>query len=290
MTFPVELPDFQATWWPVHMETIPGSGEAISIAAIVRAHSGQAQIRQSISPVVLAGLFDSAGKDIVSIVGMTVVDLQNQLDTGVPVERLDMPFGGFNIGFSRECVARDINEVFDIAVRFSSIFGQSNFGVKTDVTKNSRQAFDDWAEQIRSGLLGVRLGKERPELCQEEFNVRVKLNNKYVKIGFLRRSYAANFGVMRPGNISGDTRSLKVKVFDLEAVRRDQLYPLDCAEVLIGCPSMTDIGYMPRRDRESFAASLEFLESEAKARSVLLVRFSSASEAVEHLAKMAKVA
>lgn len=34
---------------------------------------------------------------------------------------------------------------------------------------------------------------------------------------------------------SKDTRSLKVKVFDLEAVRRHQIHPLDQTEVLVGC-------------------------------------------------------
>ena len=43
--------------------------------------------------------------------------------------------------------------------------------------------------------------------------------------------------------------------------------------------------YLPRRERESFMNSLEFLETEAKARSVTFKRFSSPHEAAQHLAR-----
>lgn len=282
---PITLPGFQATWWPVRMETIPGSGEQITVAVIVRAASGQSQIRPSVAPAVLAGLFGTAGKGIASVTDATVVDVQQQLNDGVAVEALGMPFGGFSLGAERDCAARDINEVFDIAVKFSAAFGQSNFGVHQDEESSSEHAFDDWAEQIRTDLFAQQPRQFEPVPQLEEFNVRVKLSNKAVRIGFLRQHYAANFGVMRPGNTSGDTRSLKVKVFDLEAVRRDQMHPIDNAEVLVGCSSANALGYMPVREREGYLSSLAFLEAEAKARSVEFIRFSSPHEAAQHLAR-----
>lgn len=282
---PIELPDFQATWWPVRMETIPGSGEAITVAVMVRAQSGQTQVRQSVAPAVLSGLFGAAGKGVASMVGATVIDLQKQLDQGILVEDLSMPFGGFQIHTPRDGVARDINEVFDMAVKLSAVFGQSNFGTREEVEGATKRAFDDWAEQIRTDLLSMQTAQITQMLQPEEFNVRIKLSNKAVRIGFLRQHYAANFGVMRPGHTSGDTRSLKVKVFDLEAVRRDQIHPLDNTEVLVGCPPVETIGYLPRRERESFMNSLEFLETEARARSVTFKRFSSPHEAAQHLAR-----
>lgn len=285
MTIPIELPDFQATWWPLRMETIPGSGEAITVAVIVRAASGQSQVRQSVAPPVLAGLFGTAGKGIASMVGATVIDLQGQLDKGVPIEGLDMPFGGFAFGAHRDCAARDMNEVFDIAVKLSAAFGQSNFGARQDVENTSQHAFDDWADQVRADLLAMTMKQITLMPQPEEFNVRIKLSNKAVRIGFLRQHYAANFGVMRPGQTSGDTRSLKVKVFDLEAIRRDQIHPIDNAEVLVGCPPLETLGYLARREREGYMNSLHFLELEAKARAVAFVRFSSPHEAAQHLAR-----
>lgn len=281
----ITLPDFQATWWPVRMETIPGSGEAITVAVIVRAASGQSQVRQSVAPAVLASLFGTAGKGIASVVGATVIDLQQQLNDGVVVERLDMPFGGFGVGADRESTTRDINEAFDIAVKLSAAFGQSNFGAGQEAEASSERAFEDWADQIRTDLLTLELRQISLAPRPEEFNVRIKLNNKAVRIGFLRQHYAVNFGVMRPGHTSGDTRSLKVKVFDLEAVRRDQIHPIDNAEVLVGCPPADALGYMAARERESYMSSLAFLEAEAKARSVEFMRFSTPHEAAQHLAR-----
>jgi hypothetical protein len=266
------------------METIPGSGETITVAVIVRAASGQSQIRQSIAPAVLS-LFGTAAKGMSAIVGATVVALQKQLDHGMAVETLNMPFGGFSLGVHRDCVARDMNEVFDVAVKFSAAFGQSNFGAREDVEKSSVHAFNDWADRIRADLLAMESKQITLTPGLEEFNVRIKLSNKAVKIGFLRESYAANFGVLRPGSTSGDTRSLKVKVFDLEAVRRDQIHPLDYTEVLVGCPPPEALGYLSRREREGFLNSLSFLETEAKARDVTFVQFSSPNEAAQHLVR-----
>lgn len=283
---PIELPNFEATWWPVRMETIPGSGEAITVAAVVRATSGQSQVRQSIAPAVLVGLFGQAGRGVASMVGATVIDIQSQLNAGTTVEALEMPFGGFFLGSVRDCVARDINEVFDVAVKFSAVFGQSNYGARREASDTSKRAFEDWADKIRADLLALELKQITLMAQPEEFNVRIKLSSKAVKIGFLRGSYAANFGVMRPGSTSGDTRSLKVKVFDLEAVRRDQIHPIHKAEVLVGCPSIKDLGYLPDRERETFLNSMEFLEVEAKARNVALVRFSAHTDAAQHIAKV----
>ena len=283
---PIELPTFQASWWPIRMETIPGSGEAITVATIVRAASGQAQVRQSIAPAVLAGLFGQAGRGIVSLVGATVIELQAQLNNGQTVESLEFPFGGFSLGSLRDCVARDINEVFDVAVRFSAVFGQSNYGASQETTDSSKPAFEDWADKIRADLLLLEL-KQITRMAQpDEFNVPVKLSNKAVKIGFLRGAYAANFGVMRPRATSGDTRSLKVKVFDLEAIRRDQIRPIQKAEVLVGCPSIKDLGYLSDRERNSFLNSMEFIEREAKARAVSLIRFSDHAQAARHIADL----
>lgn len=283
---PIELPTFEATWWPVRMETIPGSGEAITVATIVRAASGQAQVRQSIAPSVLAGLFGQSGRGIVSMVGATVIDLQAQLNKGCTVESLEMPFGGFFLGGTRDCVARDINEVFDVAVKFSAVFGLSNYGARLEASDTSKRAFEDWADKIRADLLALELKQITLMAQPEEFNVRIKLSNKAVKIGFLRGTYAANFGVMRPRATSGDTRSLKVKVFDLEAIRRDQIEPIQKAEVLVGCPSVKDLGYLSDRERETFLNSMDFIEREAKARAVNLIRFSDHTEAAQHIAKL----
>lgn len=283
---PIELPTFAATWWPVRMETIPGSGEAITVATIVRAASGQAQVRQSIAPSVLAGLFGQSGRGIVSMVGATVIELQAQLNGGCTVESLEMPFGGFFLGDLRDCVARDINEVFDVAVKFSAVFGLSSYGVRLEASDTSKRAFEDWADKIRADLMALDLKQITLMAQPEEFNVRIKLSNKAVKIGFLRGSYAANFGVMRPRATSGDTRSLKVKVFDLEAIRRDQIEPIQKAEVLVGCPSIKDLGYLSDRERETFLNSMDFIEREAKARAVNLIRFSDHTQAAKHIADL----
>lgn len=277
----IELPSFEATWWPVAMETIPGSGECLTVAVVARAASGQAQARQCVPPATLSAVFGAdTGKGVHLLVGTTVLELQRQLDAGVPVEQLDLPFGGFRFGGARDCAARDLNEAFDIAVRLTAVFGHSAFGRRLEVSDGSRKAFDDWADRVQTELLGH---SSRVTFEGADFNVRLKLARKQVRFGLVRGSYAANFGVLRPGHTSGDMRSLKVKVFDLEALRRDQILPVSHADVLVGCPNRAGMGGYTRREMDSFFASMEFIETEARARHVALVRCTSPEEAAEHV-------
>lgn len=277
----VELPTFEATWWPLCMETVPGGGERLTVGVVVRAASGQAQVRQCVAPSSWAALFGhDTGRGVQWMVGSTILKLQAQLDAGVPVQQIEMPLGGFELGHPRDSVARDMNETFDIAVRLTSAFGLSNFGRRQEVADSSRKAFDDWAERVQTELLAH---EQRVVFEGADFDVRVKLARKPVRFGLLRAGYAANFGVLRPGHTSGDMRSLKVKVFDLEALRRDQVLPVDNTDVLVGCPERTGMNAFTRREVESYFASLEFIESEAKARRVALVRCSTPAEAAEHI-------
>lgn len=278
---PVELPTFEGTWWPLQMETITGSGELITVAVLVRTESGQSQVRQSVQPAAFTGMFGAdTGKGVNSMVIKTVVEIQRQLDLGIKFAELDLPFGGFSFGNARDCVARDINDIFDVGVRLSAAFGLSAFGRRVDLPDSSRRAFDDWADRVKTQLI---LQESKILVDGDEFDVRIKLAKKQVRFGILRAGYAANFGVLRPGHTSGDSRSLKAKVFDLEALRRDQILPVDFADAIVGCPPSDQMSYYSRRELETFHASLDFIESEAKARKVNFIRCGNANEAAEHI-------
>lgn len=279
---PVELPTFAATWWPLQMETIPGSGEIITVAILARAASGQSQVRQSVQPAVLTGLFGlDTGRGVNNMVGTTVVEAQRQLDEGVPTGALELPFGGFRFGPARDCVTRDLNEVFDVAVRLSAAFGHSAFGQRGSVIpESSREAFDDWAERVREQLLAH---EARIALEATDFNVKVRLGKKLIRFGLLRTGYAANFGVLRPGHTAGDIRSLKVKLFDLEALCRDQILPMDKTDAIVGCSPPAALSAFPKREQENYYTSLNFIEREAQVRRVNFIRCADPEQAARHI-------
>jgi hypothetical protein len=286
---PVELPDFHAEWWPLRMETIPGSGEFITVAIMVRAASGQTSIRQAVLPTVLASIFGSSGKGVGGMVATCVHDLQRQLDAGVAFPALVPAFGGFEFGPAKDCAARDINDVFDIGVRLSCAFGQSNFGAATEAPSASQQAFSDWADRVRLALLQQQLATPLMD-TPDTFNVRLKLGRKFVRFGLLRNGYAANFGVLRPGHLSSDTRSLKVKIFDLQGLLREELLPYRRAEVLMGCPTEAMLEPYSRREIEAFHQSVDYVETESAARGVEVVRFDTADRAAAHISETLQAA
>lgn len=277
----VDLPTFEATWWPVSLETVPGSGERIAIAAVVRAASGQSQVRQLITPAALSNMFGTAGAGMRVLVVQTTISIQRQLDKGIPVTELQMPFGGAALGSPRDCVAHDLNEVFEVAFRFGGAFGVSNFGSIEKPSEETRRAFDEWADKIRVELLSA----SKSEGLVNAFNVPVTLvTARKGRIGFLNGGYAANFGVLRPGrSASSDVRALKVKIFDLEVLKHSSPLIARTAEVLVGYPSVQEGGPYSRRELDTQRDSWEFIEFEAKQRGVLALRYALASEAAAHL-------
>lgn len=276
----IELPTFEATWWPLQMETVPGSGERLTVGVVARARTGQAQARQAIPPAALMAMFGSAGKGMQAMVSATVIGLQQQLDEGCSVEELRPAFGGFFLGQPRDGVARDFNEVFDVALRLSAAFAQSAFGQQQELSVGSREAFNDWAQSVEFEL---RAHEVRVAWEDQHFQVSVNLARKKVRFAVVRQGYAANLGVLRPGHTSGDSRSLKVKVFDLEALRRDSVLPVDHVEILVGCPPATALSAFSRREVDGFHASFEFIDAEARARGVPLIRCDTAAQAAAHI-------
>lgn len=281
---PSELPTFEAQWWPVMLETVNGSGEALCVAVIVRARSGQASVRQAIPPATLASLFGSAGKGMVFLVGQTVLDLKRQLDLLTSVENLELAFGGFRFGTPRDCVARDANEVFDIAMRLSTAFSMSTFGAAApSPDEEARRAFDEWAGKVRDELLAA----ERKDSLSSAFNVPVPVSTKKkLRVGFVYGDYVAQFGVLRIGrSMSADQRALKLKLFDLEVLRRERALAFQRAELIVGVENLGDS--YPSRQREALAETWDFITHEAKERGVTPMRYANAHDAGEHLLRIA---
>ena len=279
---------FEAHWWPVMLETVPGSGEALTVAVVVRAASGQATVRQAIPPATLLGMFGSAGKGMMLIVGNTVLDIHRQLDNAVQVEQLDMPFGGLQLGPGRECAARDLNQIFDIAMRMGSAFSISNFGVSDQETpdKEARKAFEEWVEKVQASVAVLA----QFDKLAAAFNVQVPLTHrKKTRLGFVYGGYVAQFGVLRPGrSVSADVKALKVKLFDLEVLRRERPLQFSRAEIIVGYQDAGDT--YTRRQNDALNESWSFVASEATERNVVAHRFTTSAQAANHLAEVAQAA
>jgi hypothetical protein len=230
-------------------------------------------------------MFGQAGSGMKVVVVQTCMALQKQLDSGVVVERLAMPFGGAALGGPRDCVANDLNEVFEVAFRLGGAFGISGFGSVEKPSEETRRAFDEWADKVRLELLSLVSAKD----LSDAFNVPVQLVGRRGRIGFVRDSYAANFGVLRPGRpASSDVRALKVKIFDLEALKHSSPLLNRRTEVLVGYPEIPASGPFSRRELDVQRESWEFIDYEARQRGVRALRYAMARDAAMHLQAMAE--
>jgi len=285
---PYELPTFEAKWWPVQLETVPGSNERLTVAVVVRGMDGHASVRQAIAPPTLHSIFGDAGKGMQFVVGQTVLHIREQLDLMVHIEHLEMPFGNTYLGASRDCLARDVNEVFDIAMRLSTAFSMSAFGVQTaeKADHEARRAFDEWTEKIRLQIVSA----EWQDALKSAFNIPIQVSTrKKLRVGFQFGSYVAQFGVLRPGRtVASDVRAIKLKLFDLDTLRREQVIPFRRAEIVVGVQPKSDVH--TKRQLEALAESWRYIQQEASARQVHAIQCDTAVQAAEHLHDMARAA
>jgi hypothetical protein len=258
-----DLPTFSATWWPLMLETVPGSREQLTVASLVRTESGQMRVRQLITPGAIHSMFGSAGSGMKLVIVKTVLELQRQLDQGVAFEALQFPFGGLHFGPPRDCIGSDLNEVFEVAFRLGGAFGMSTFGRVETPSTETRRAFDEWADKVRVKLLAV--GQED---LHASFNVNVTLMaQKKARIGFIHDGYAAQFGVLRPGRTaSTDMRALAQRT-----------------ELIIGYPTPATDSPFTQRELNSQRDSWDFVLNESKNRGVTALRYGHAHEAASHL-------
>lgn len=281
-----DLPSFEATWWPLQIETVPGSGERLTVAVVVRATNGQCAVRQAIDPPTLVRMFGDEGKGMQFVVGSTVQKIDAHFRAMQPVDSIDLPFGDMALGPPRDCVARDVNEVFGIALRLSSGFAQSSFGstsLDAPLDREVQLAFEEWSDKIRQQIL---LMQEAPAMGNA-FNVPVALTGRRkARFGFVHGNYVAQFGVLRPGStVSTDLKALKVKLFDLDVVLREYPMLYQRAEILVGYQPPAD--NLPSRQREALLSSWEHLEYEARQRKITALHYQESNVAARHLVELA---
>lgn len=107
-------------------------------------------------------------------------------------------------------------------------------------------------------------------------------SKRKLRVGFMHDGYVAQFGVLRPGrSIGADVRALKLRLFDLDSLRRDQLLVLRKAELLVGYQAAGDA--FTKRQRESLNDAWAFVAHEAKQRNVVTVQCTDAEAAARHL-------
>ncbi|MDR5813350.1 hypothetical protein QCE62_07055 [Caballeronia sp. LZ033] len=277
---PFELPDYSADWWPIYLEPIPGSGERLTIAVITVGRDGQRQVRSTLPKAALTMLYGEHSTGMMAVVVQTLERVQRQLDEHTDPKKITLPFGGVFLGQPRDALADDINGVFDQAIRLTSSLGVTAFGEANSRTSEVARVFAEWSLKVRESVL------RKHATWDERFERNVKVSGKKsARISYMHHEYAANFGVIRPRQ-GADIRALKIKIFDLEQVRRQNPLTVRQVEVLVGVPNEATPG-LTTRDARSISENFEYIYYEGRARDIVVRKFDSPREVAKHLVKQA---
>lgn len=276
---PFELPEYSADWWPIYLEPVPGSGERITIGVAAIGMDRKRQVRNVLPKSALTMMYGEHSTGLMAVVVQTLTSIQNQLDNNVAPANIQIPFGGIFLGDQRDGLSDDISGIFDQAIRLTSSLGVTAFGEAKGISEVA-QVFAEWSRKVRESVLQKHAGWE------ERFEKNIKVQgSKSARFSYLHHSYAANFGVIRPRKAQ-DTRALKIKLFDLELLRRQHPITITDVEVLIGVPT-DDRPDLTSRDVRNVNDNFEFIYQEGKARNVTVKRFDTARDVAHYLESLA---
>lgn len=267
LPFPERNEQVRATWRPLYIEPMVGSGERVCIGVGVAATAGHIVV-----PVIGLGRLKCVyGEDVdalISAADIALRHLQSQFDAhgALALSRYEAPVEGIYAGDQNEMTGPSLELIARSALMVSASLveqlGEADEEEDSIMTIGSNKLEQMVKEKVIAArpALEVAFGRER----------RLGANVRPARIGFAGRILAANFGVLMPHQLSNNVKDVKAKLWDLAQLREDfgqesnSLFAQTIVryEMLVHRPAENDPGYSDRQMQLVREAENE-LEAEA---------------------------
>jgi hypothetical protein len=271
-----QAPSYRASWAPVFLEPIMGSGERLTVAILVSDAAGR-EVKRTVRDEVLKALYGSKRGHLSQMIDFVLAALRSQGGESDPT----IPLTGFSLGAWQEASSRaERYGVWRQAVyRSCSMASLDDLDAQEDET-SAQEGTKQWQAQVRQSVV-----ERRPELANS-FNRDVQLisNGLPPRIGFLHEGKAANFATLRPNGISVSVGAARGKLYELVMVKREGT--LTRGAVILGAPREDDLMYSEKALQAATRAIAE-LKHEASEDGLELVPAHSVPEAADQVLALA---
>jgi hypothetical protein len=282
LRFP-RAPSIEGAWMPIFLEPIIGSGEKIAVAIACTADRNRKLVSKIIPDGTLRCMYGVYAEKVRALVELITVSISDHLSTEHSLSGWIPPFGGVQAGPVFPGQGDDLHEIISQAAAMVSSLSRPHELLLAQGGAEAEGHEDRWEKQIESAV-----SAKAPALTQS-FGMTQDLGKIHAKIrfSFMTATYAANFGLIVPTNLSSSFIRSKAKLMDLYILKNAQmLLKQGTIELILGTPHMDDrslSNLLLRRVIET----IEQMESHAAGEGVGIVRTESPEDAAAHILKMA---
>ncbi|HYE74367.1 MAG TPA: hypothetical protein VEF04_13595 [Blastocatellia bacterium] len=278
-----KLPRYEFSWRAVQLEPIPGSGERITVAALVKGNDKAFIAAKLLNFAKLRSLYGADfATSINDAMAFCMTDAENFYANHPLSAQWMPPFEGFAVGNLAYSLAENIDEALLIAAMSSSSFAVA-FEQERErtVNKDVISAPESWRKSIFEAIENTR--KEFAEFFRK--SVVVKERGIPITIDFLSKRYAAQFeAIAEPRSIQQALVRAQSKLWQLDQIRdAADLFRPSTYELVLRTPRH-EIGLDDDFLIEEF---IQELRHEAKRREISVFAASSPMEAAYRLIEQA---
>ena len=234
------VPRFRASWCPLFIEPVVGSGERFAFAVVAWQNTGAFAVARVLPQAKLRCMFGNRFRSVTDLIDLVVEEIDAYLKKTPNLIEWHSPIAGVFRGQISEAAAEDMEGIFHQAAAFCSSLSEAAsiavFGTDLSDAETQERSLR-WNTLVKEAVL-----KKKPSL-EPNFGKHVKprADGATIRLGYYDGRYAANFGLIVPGNFSVSVKSSKASMWDLELMKRtDALFPPEKLDFIVGTPSYDD--------------------------------------------------
>ncbi|MCM7825544.1 MULTISPECIES: hypothetical protein [Enterobacter] len=237
-----QLPSFRATWAPVYLEPIMGSGEKFTIIIAAYSENGHFRVCNAIRPHVVKAMYGEKHNQFNSIIEMIMLSLENHLRSHKSFDGWISPIMGAELGSVSLAQSSDMTGILRQAVQLTASLSSLDFFSSEDENDEKYSSENTWASQLKASIIN-----EQPSMGQY-FNREFKVDGQArpAKIFYLSPKIAVNTDRLIPTNLATHLDRNKARILDLIAVKDHDIFERSTFEFIV---------YRPQEDEPTYGKS-----------------------------------
>lgn len=278
-----KAPAYKGVWHAIYLEPIVGSGERVTVAVAAIASQSEFNVIQAIRSELLDCLYGTQSQNIQNMINWLIESATDCIKVAGCLDNWDVPFEGVICSDPVQALDGNIDGILRQAVRFSASLSTLSLDADRDDDQQPKTYSSRWATSIAEELRVIN-----PQLTSF-LKQKIKIGDTRIQtsFGFLNSSYASNFALLVPSNLSSSLTTVKAKILDLETFQKSQfLTKPEKYEIIIGTPSYSD-PTLSDKSLSNLKNNIEFIKEIAAQEKIQVFNTDNACEAAKHISESA---
>lgn len=266
------LPDLTASWAPIRMEPIPGSGEKLTVAIALEMGNTQ-KVISAIPHEVAQAIFGKQGDNMLGLIATASTHLRNHFAHGGHLQNWRSPLSGIYVGELEEGQGDTVEEILEQAMRSTACL--SAMTLEFQARQNHDEPRNALITKVKQSMKEIAPQLER--YFKKDVPVRIRNSQVTVHCDYFSQNLAINISAMSPGNRLGQQfESLTSRICRLQQLRSHEALfkESQATEVIVQIPTEQYLAELSKNEPkrvQDFRDRLLMAEDLAEDRQVALV-------------------